>query len=99
LTGLMDALRADPLRESDFIRCVAMQGSLRIHGFLTEVARTKPGTLALDVAPWFYYAARTLCGDELAQQPTAVGNPTATEATAVTLAPVRSEAHTPDTTS
>ena len=91
LTGLMDALRADPLRESDFIRCVAMQGSLRIHDFLTQVARTKPGTLALDVAPWFFYAARSLCGDELAQPPTDRGAdsaPAAATAPEVTIAPV-----------
>ncbi|MET4701270.1 hypothetical protein ABIE65_004317 [Constrictibacter sp. MBR-5] len=91
LTGLMDALRSDPLRESDFIRCVQMQGSLRIHDFLTQVARTKSGTLSLDVAPWFFYAARSLCGDELAQPPTDRGPdsaPAAANAPEVTIAPV-----------
>jgi len=91
LTGLMDALRADPLRESDFIHCVSVQGSLRIHDFLTQVARTKPGTLALDVAPWFFYAARSLCGDGLAQPPTDWGTGAAAAAAAapeVAIAPV-----------
>ncbi|MFN4087784.1 MAG: hypothetical protein ACK4QW_01915 [Alphaproteobacteria bacterium] len=88
LTGLMDALRADPLRESDFVGCVAMQGSLRIHDFLTEVARTRPETLMLDVAPWFFYGARTLCGADVPQPPTIVMRDAAGGPPVIEIAPV-----------
>ncbi len=83
LSGLMDLLRADPQRESEFVRCVHDQGIEKMHAVLTGMVHQDPNILALEVAPWFLYAAARLC-------------PTGEPAMAPTDAPVAPETAMPE---